>query len=160
MTEQTQESLLRHVEHDTNGGCWLWSRGLTSDGYGICQHGKRTQLAHRVAAQVFLGERIDGLMVCHRCDVPACINPKHLFVGSQSDNMADMRSKRRANRPLGQRNGRAKLTDDRAREVFDLAHLGCFTKTEIAAAYGVSNSSVGRVASRESFSHVWTGVTA
>jgi DNA invertase Pin-like site-specific DNA recombinase len=97
------------------------------------------------------------MLVCHRCDVPQCVNPDHLFLGTQADNMADMVRKGRASRLKGQRNGRAKINDDQAREVRDLLHLKAFSASEIARSYRVSTSTIGRIKSGETFTAVWQG---
>lgn len=147
-------SFAERYEADPNSGCWLWSRGQTSDGYGSFQMGGRTVLAHRASWVIHGRGDPAGRVVCHSCDTPCCVNPDHLFLGTHADNMADMRNKGRADRKLGQRNGRAALTDDQAREVLDLKGLG-FEQRGIARAYGVSDSTVSRIIRRESFPHVW-----
>lgn len=144
---------MRRVEFDPFGGCWLWSAGQTSDGYGSCQAHRKTLLAHRVSWELFTGSPPDGL-VCHRCDVRACVNPEHLFVGTQVDNMADMARKGRADRKVGQRNGRAVLTDEQAWEIRFLLKTGLFNQRQIARSYGVADSSIARVAKSETFRHV------
>lgn len=83
-----KDEIRSRVEYDTNGGCWLWP---VSAGYGQFK-GKR---AHRLSYEAFKGPIPDGLFVCHKCDVPACCNPDHLFVGTASDNSLDMVKKGR-----------------------------------------------------------------
>lgn len=80
---------------DKTGECWLWKAGLYANGYGQFSVNKAKVYAHRFAWQAATGEQINGKIICHTCDVRACVNPAHLFSGTQLDNMRDMRSKGR-----------------------------------------------------------------
>lgn len=97
----------KRVEPDLNGGCWLWSGATNSSGYGHLKAGGRATLAHRMSFEIHCGAIPAGAGVCHRCDVPACVNPAHLFLGSQLDNVRDMIAKGRARHAKGEQNGRA-----------------------------------------------------
>lgn len=89
-------------------GCWIWMGRLDKDGYGEADHRRRgTKGAHRLAYRTFKGSIPDGLYVLHRCDVPSCVNPNHLFVGTAKDNAQDCIHKNRFVR--GGKNGMAKL---------------------------------------------------
>lgn len=148
------DHFMRRVEFNTVTGCWLWSAGQKGGGYGVAQYRKASHLAHRVSWLLHGNNLPSGGLVCHRCDTPACVNPAHLFVGNQSDNMADMRAKGRASRKFGERNGRAVLTDTKAREIIDLLSLNAFPATDIARSYGVGNSTVSRLKRGQSFQHI------
>lgn len=91
--------LFNNIEYDTNGpGCWFWVGALSRAGYPLVRINNRTTLGNRHAWILANGPIPDGLCVLHRCDVPACINPAHLFLGTHADNMADMAGKGRAKR--------------------------------------------------------------
>jgi hypothetical protein len=83
-------------------GCWEWQGTMKKNGYGIFQDrtregsGKQLQ-AHRFSFEIFHGEIPPGLLVCHHCDNPKCVNPEHLFLGTHKDNTQDMIRKGRQN---------------------------------------------------------------
>jgi hypothetical protein len=77
------------------GACWLWNGSCSKDGYGVMGVGRSQKRAHRMAYECFVGEIPDGMLVCHTCDVPKCVNPDHLFLGNRTDNMKDCATKRR-----------------------------------------------------------------
>lgn len=108
------EVLRDRVEYDTNGGCWLWTRAVSGFGYGVVQVERRKWQAHRLAYEAFVGP-IGDLLVLHKCDVPACVNPDHLFLGTPRENVSDMYRKGRA--LVGERGPKPRLTDEMVREI-------------------------------------------
>ena len=72
-------------------GCWLWTMGVNPAGYGIIDQ----KLAHRVSYEAFIGPIPKGSCVLHNCDNPPCVNPRHLRLGTQTDNMQDVKDRRR-----------------------------------------------------------------
>lgn len=76
-------------------GCWLFTGGVDKRGYGKVGVRGVTTIASRASYEMFNGSIPSGLCACHRCDVPLCINPKHLFLGTQLDNLVDMDRKNR-----------------------------------------------------------------
>lgn len=76
--------------------CWLWTGGRNPAGYGTFRYQNKMHLASRMSLVLIRGERIpSGAIVCHSCDVPACVNPHHLWIGTQKDNIRDMHKKGR-----------------------------------------------------------------
>ena len=124
-----------NVAEDPATGCMNWRGTLFANGYGRIGG----QRAHRVAYESAYGAIPDGMLVCHRCDNRACVNPEHLFLGTTDDNMADMVAKGRSAR--GERHGRAKITQETAAEIRK-STLKC---REAAALYGVSKSMVSYI---------------
>lgn len=81
---------------EPNSGCWLWDCQYNRDGYGLLRCKGTYKVAHRLSYEQFVGPIPNGLLVLHRCDVPSCVNPAHLFLGTYSDNTRDMIRKGRA----------------------------------------------------------------
>lgn len=97
-------------------GCWEWQRAKAGNGYGIISVGhQRSAYAHRVSYFMFNAPISEGMLVRHKCDNPGCINPEHLEVGTQSDNMSDCKSRGRMSPPpvaRGATNNKTKLTEE------------------------------------------------
>lgn len=145
-----QTDFFRHVEFIPESGCWIWMRSVNSDGYGQVWVGAKSWGAHRLSYALFNGPIPAGASILHRCDVRCCVNPAHLFVGSQQENIADMIEKRRHRVPRGRDHARAKLTEDQVRAIrADPRKL-----KEIAADYGVHFSLIGKVRQRSMWGHV------
>ena len=132
-------------------GCTLWSGGCNSNGYGQIGFKSKVLLAHRVSWELYRGEIPDGKCVLHRCDNPLCVNPDHLFIGTQLDNMLDRTEKSRAAK--GEQHGRSKLT---AIEIL-LIRADNRLHREIATAYGVNRQSISAIKSRKKWRHLPDG---
>lgn len=89
------EKLNSKYEPVPESGCWLWTDHLDKDGYGLVRDGKKMKRPHRVSYEIKHGPIQNGLYVLHRCDVRCCVNPDHLFLGTQEDNVRDMIAKGR-----------------------------------------------------------------
>lgn len=134
------------VSPEPNSGCWIWTGAVKEHGYGVIGLGRRgtgTAKAHRVAYELYKGPIADGLFVLHSCDIPSCVNPDHLRLGSQSDNMRDCVKRKRHVMPdnRGERATWAKLTAEMARDIKTRTKTG----PEYAKLYGVSKSAIYRI---------------
>jgi len=120
--------------------CWLWQGSINDDGYGAFWVADRIRLAHRISWTLANKRPIpDGLNILHKCDVRACCNPNHFFLGDHADNRRDCTEKQRTAK--GENHGRALLTEDQAREILIRNKAG-ESQRILAAAYGVSRSSI------------------
>lgn len=127
--------------------CWPWLGCRNKLGYGSFGiHSRRTMLAHRVAYEISNGKIPPGVLVCHKCDNPYCVNPKHLFAGSNADNVADCISKGRKPSQPGATNPNAKLSSDQINEIRKLYVDGCKI-IPLAKQFGVSKSQIWNIVS-------------
>lgn len=130
--------------------CWYWVGLRSWLGYGQIaaarNYGSCEIAAHRLSWELFNGPVPTGLKVLHRCDVRACVNPSHLFLGSQADNVADMIAKGRGRSiPMyGEANPGARLTTDQVRAI-RAAHASGETQHGLARRFGVAPMTVNRI---------------
>lgn len=135
-------------------GCWQWTgavNGGTKGRYGSIGLAGKHLLAHRAAWLLFHGEDPGTSCICHRCDNGLCVNPDHLFRGTQADNMHDMESKGRSYHKRGELHGRAKLTWDDVAIIRQL-HADGMSKRAVARRYPhVNRGTVRAVIDRRSW---------
>lgn len=139
-----------------SGDCWIWTGAKNKNGYGCVSTGKGTSTtAHKASYQVHVGPVAEGLDVCHKCDNPSCINPKHLFLGTRKENMQDSKRKGRQNpaRAKGEETGSSKLTNDQVISVFKSAKAGV-SLSQIAKTYNVRKQTIWSIAHGKSWTHI------
>lgn len=148
------QRFLRRVNIGCKSECWEWQGSRNKPGW----HGQwrskggAIELTHRAAFRLFRGEIPEGMHVLHRCDNPACVNPDHLFLGTQSDNAKDMWAKKRARpkRQIGEQHGMAKLTASIVLEIRASTESG----KAIAERLGIATTTVCDIRKRRTWKHI------
>lgn len=140
-----------------SSGCWNWVGFCGRQGYGIFYIGRRPFKAHRVSWTIHNGkiphhDSANGMCVLHHCDNPSCVNPDHLFLGTNSDNVADMVKKDRQCTHIGTLNTCAKLTDIQVRVIRSRHPL--IMQTELAKIFSVLPSTINNVVKRRTWKHI------
>lgn len=134
----------RYVINKTTG-CWEWSLYKNIGGYGTITVNKKPMYAHRFSYSLFNNTDISKLVIRHKCDNPACINPEHLIAGTQKENVHDISLRGRRNDNTGERNYRAKFSDFEVEamrvfyEYFGLRNKDC------ANAFGMSITNANQI---------------
>ncbi len=138
-------------------GCWNWSGPIKPNGYGMIQESRKVRQtrrpmhAHRVSYALHFGPVPEGLQVCHHCDNRRCVNPAHLFIGTQLENSHDAMRKGRIKRGITHFN--AKLTPAIVKAIRGAVARGVPPQT-LANLYGVNPTTINGVNSRRSWKHV------
>lgn len=145
-----EERFWEKVQIGNNNECWIWTAGKTSKGYGGFWLDGKTVPAHCVAWELNNGPIENGLCVLHKCDVRACVNPNHLFLGSRGDNNTDRKEKGRNDPRHGARNPQAKLTRNDVHEIRRRADSGEAHRL-IAKDFNVKPGTISDIARR----HNW-----
>lgn len=176
------DRVYNNISPEPNSGCWLWMGAGKTDAKGVerpaIQVGNRFLRVARVIYEMEYGPIPESMLVCHRCDMPQCVNPDHLFLGTTRDNHNDMTRKGRAwwqkmddgeLRSLmqkrqrqqadagkiarGERCGSAKLTSSAVRNIRLHLAEGC-TQRALAREFGVDKSTIGSIAAGKTWRHV------
>lgn len=125
-----------------NDGCWEWTGYIMPNGYGQLKNEQQKNVyAHRFSYELYKGIIPNGMQVCHKCDNRKCVNPNHLFLGTQADNVKDMVSK---GRNYKGKPGTTKINENQVREIRKLCDEG-LNKTEIAALFNLDRSTVANI---------------
>lgn len=140
-----------NVLPEPNSGCWLWAAGIQSDGYGTFRAFDKSDLAHRASLMLHRGAIPTGMHVLHKCDNRSCVNPDHLFLGSNYDNVLDKCAKGRAKTCKGSMHPQAKLNE------YQVSAILIDTRTPyrlIAQDYGVTALLISMIKRRVCWKHV------
>ncbi|TWS25575.1 hypothetical protein FK530_22920 [Tsukamurella conjunctivitidis] len=154
-TKPIDEQFWPKVAKGSESECWEWTASRRPTGYGQMRRLGKNLKAHRVSWEIHNGPIPDGFVVMHTCDNPPCVNPKHLRIGSQFDNLADMRAKARGvtTHHVGEMNPASKLTTP---EVKDLRrrHEGGESIRALARSFSVDRKTVSDITRR----NIWKSV--
>lgn len=149
--QDTETRFLSRVDRRGPDECWPWRGGKLPNGYGAFWLGSNNTGAHRAAYRLFVGEIPDGLVVRHSCDNKQCVNPAHLTLGTQAQNMADKTSRCRQAR--GEGHGNARHTADLVRLIRRCLASGRH-QASVAFCCGVDRQFVWRIDHGRSWTHV------
>lgn len=137
----TRENFFDWVDQSEGpDSCWPWLGGDNGDGYGRFKRDKKTYYSHRESYEIANGPIPDGLYVLHKCDNRPCCNPRHLFLGTHLENIADAVAKGR--NAKGERNGHAKFSDEIVAQVIAAYKPGLVTQQEVADRFGMNRRHV------------------
>jgi hypothetical protein len=143
------------------GSCWIWTGSISGKtGYGNMNvGGRKVEAAHRLSYRFQNGHIPGGLVVCHRCDIRACVNPAHLFAGTYADNMQDAKRKGRIKRtgPINPRRGenhpKARLQESQVVEI--RAAFGCGERqADLARRFAMSAQQINGIIKRRFWRHI------
>lgn len=129
--------------------CWIWTGSKNNKGYGRINIDRVVKLAHRVSFEMEYGKVDKKIMILHRCDNPACVNPQHLFTGTQKDNMRDMSKKKRGCN--GENAPWAKLTWELVNLTRTIYGTGLISQRDLAKRIGVSQTVVHSIIHNKSW---------
>lgn len=159
------DRVLRKTDKNGPGGCWLFKGSLNHKGYGSIglrpdEWGQKNAGAHRVMLAHATGGNRRDMLALHKCDVPGCVNPDHLYWGDAFDNMRDMADRRRCGKQKhpekyrGEENGMTILTEAQVREIRAKYAAGGVFYRELAVEFGVHNCTIAQVVRRITWKHV------
>lgn len=150
-TQTVEERFWEKVDKCGPDECWKWAGGRDKDGYGRFFWDYRMRVAHRFSYELHYGPIQHRKIICHHCDNPSCVNPKHLFVGSYQENSQDMVDKKRSAK--GEYHGMSKLTRENVIKIRK-QYISGETQTAIAKELGISQTTVSRAILKQTWKHV------
>lgn len=152
-----EDRFMKYVQKsDDPDGCWEWIGCKNSDGYGSFKINNKTYSSHRVSYALFIGDIPDRMLVCHSCDNPNCVNPAHLWLGTNKDNVTDMYNKGRQSHvgaPKGENHWSHKLTEQKIYQIHKMIEQG-HAQRKIAKMFEISESTVSYIKSNLRWKHI------
>lgn len=153
ITQKQIDNFWSHVDIKGEGECWEWMASCYSFGYGQVGVNHKTYSAHRFSWMITNGEIPERLCILHHCDNPQCVNPNHLFIGTNQDNVTDREKKGRGKIKGGEKNINAKLTNEQVAEIRKLYIRNKRGQSSVALGdkFGVDSSVILRIVNNETW---------
>lgn len=157
MLEYDKNTFKRFItKFNKSNNCWIWTAFKDKDGYGVFRLNSQQHIqAHRFMYHINnFNKNIVNLLICHSCDNPSCVNPKHLFAGTHKDNVKDMFNKRRENKAIGKNLPHTKLTLQQVIEIRTKYIPRIYTMETLAKEYNVSKGSIQNIIEKVSYKYI------
>lgn len=149
-----KERFWKKVDKNGPNGCWVWTASCLKSGYGSIKTKDGTMGSHRISWKLHYGKISKGLCVCHKCDNKKCVNPNHLFLGTQAENIQDMIKKGKGNKAKGEKHPMAKLKEWQVLEIRAKYKTGKYTQRQLAKEYNVAEITVNYIINRKTWKHI------
>lgn len=148
-----KEYLYNNIEIIPESGCWIWM-GTCKGEYGRIEMRHKSYYVHRLSFELYK-HPLNDLDCCHHCDTPPCVNPYHLFAGTQTDNNADMIKKNRGVQLHGEVHWKRKLDEELVREIQSKYIPRVYSTIKLAEEYGMSQGQIYEIVKKRAWKHLW-----
>jgi len=151
LTKDDADRFWAKVDRRGPNECWEWKEYRDRDGYGAFNLGGRPYGSHRISLLLATGAIPDGMLACHKCHNPACVNPRHLYWGTPADNVRDMIEAGRERYLFGEDNPCSRLSWDEVRRIRDDYARGVLSQAKMGEEYGLSQRAISKVVRNETW---------
>lgn len=146
------EDVWKYINKKSEDECWEWMGGFDGKGYGRIYFEHKRRGAHRVVYELTYGKIQNELYVCHKCNNPICCNPKHLYLGTQKDNLKQMIEDGRSH--VGEKHGLAKLTEEDVLKIRKMYSTGKYTLKTLGETFKTCFQNISDIINRKHWRHI------